>query len=125
MTIEQMRKVRERVNERLLRMMQNKRVPYGEGTLMKINRMNVEMPQSDKIKLKIKMDNVNCSLDKQFNQIPKITLSTTDINYINYLIEKGRLRNAKQVLNNLKSTLNIMNTLITDTENCLLNEKEK
>lgn len=129
MTVEQMRKVRDRVNERLLKMMQNKKAPVGVGAQLITNRTKVPMSQSDLTNLSIKTDNVNnfrsshTSLLK--NETPKITLSTTDINYINYLIEKGRIPQAKQVLLNLKSTVKIMNTLITDTEKYLLNEKEK
>ena len=86
MTIEEMKKLRERISERL-----NKN----------------DLPYSDK------------------NKIPKITISTTDINYIDYLIHKGRISEAKQVLLNLKSTANIIHSLICDTEDYLINLEEK
>jgi hypothetical protein len=125
MTVEQMRKVRDRVNERLLQMMQNKKAPVGIGAQIITNKRYINTSQSDDSKVKINSENINSGLDQQFNQIPKITLSTTDINYINYLVEKGRISQAKRVLMNLKSTVNIMNILITGTENRLLNKKEK
>lgn len=50
----------------------------------------------------------------------KITVSTTDVNYVSYLIQKGNIQEAKQVLANLKSTIDIINDLINQTQNNLI-----
>lgn len=50
----------------------------------------------------------------------KITISTSDVNYVSYLIQKGNIQEAKQVLANLKSTIKIIDDLINQTQNNLI-----
>lgn len=53
------------------------------------------------------------------SEVPKITMSTTDIKYVEYLIEKGDLVKAKEVLTNLKAVAKNINSQIMDVENFL------
>ncbi len=50
------------------------------------------------------------------SEVPKITMSTTDIKYVEYLIEKGDLVKAKEVLRSLKAVAKNINSQIIDIE---------
>lgn len=52
-------------------------------------------------------------------EVPKISMSTTDIKYVEYLIEKGDIIKAKEVLRNLKSVAKNINLQIMDVESFL------
>lgn len=52
-------------------------------------------------------------------EVPKITMSTTDIKYVEYLINKKDLVKAKEVLRNLKSVAKNINWQIMEVESYL------
>lgn len=53
------------------------------------------------------------------SEVPKITMSTTDIKYVEYLINKKDLVKAKEVLRNLKSVAKNINWQIMEVESYL------
>lgn len=79
--------------------------------------------------LSISLENIHPimkgALQPLFNQklnnseVPKITMSTTDIKYVEYLIEKKEYTKAKEVLRNLKSVAKNINLQIMDVESYL------
>ncbi len=46
----------------------------------------------------------------------KLTISSSDVNYIEYLAQNGKMREAKQTLRNLESVSKIISDQINDTK---------
>ena len=78
--------------------------------------------------LNINMDNINKHLANAIlphieRNAEKITLSNTDINYVEELVKRGKFKEAKNIMSNLKTVARIINDQITEVD-CFLKSME-
>ena len=109
-----MRKIRNRFEERL-----NKKADAATPAKSNNNIRNIDMA-----KLNIDVGNINpvfatALLPYVKKNTNKLVMASTDVNYAEYLAHKGKINEAKRVLNNLKSTLKIIASNVRETEKYL------
>jgi len=113
--INKMQDVRKRINVRLEI---NKKAPVAPEAKFPI----INTGGTDMLNVSNPQNNVNPTiLDALEGHLstPRVAISTTDINYADHLIRKGKLKEARSVINNMKSVASSIDTQICDLDNWL------
>lgn len=119
LSIEEMQKTRERIYERIE---QNKKAP----AVTEANNSNNTIRNNVMQKITINVDNINPTMANAIKPflIPKpdfekMVVSTTDVKYVEFLIDKKDFKKAREVMNNLKSVAKSIDCLIMETDSYL------